>query len=104
MKGNSFFYELLRLIKIDVYIDPEKKKVTFVDNCQGMERDVLLRIIRDIGSSNKKAQSWTNGEFGFGIQSFRACAEKLVVISKTESMPCPLKIVIDRKENEVPDE
>lgn len=92
------------LIKIDVHIDPERKQVTFRDNCQGMDRSILLRIIQDIGSSNKKAQSWTNGEFGFGIQSFRACAGRMIVISKTASMLNPLKIVIDRKENIVPDE
>lgn len=91
-------------IEIDIFIDPLEKKVTFIDNCRGMDRDLLLRIITEVGSSNKKAQSWTNGEFGFGIHSFRACAEKMQVISKTEGMEHPLKITIDRNELEAPDE
>jgi len=91
-------------IEIDIFIDPEEKKVTFIDNCQGMTRDTLLRIITDVGSSNKKAQPWTNGQFGFGIHSFRACCEKMNVISKTMDMRMPLEIKIDRREEEAPDE
>lgn len=97
---NSYPYS----IEIDIFIDPVEKKVTFFDNCRGMKKDLLLRIITEVGSSNKKAQSWTNGQFGFGIQSFRACAKKMHVISKTKEMENPLKITLDRQECEAPDE
>ncbi|MFO7846794.1 MAG: ATP-binding protein [Balneolaceae bacterium] len=91
-------------IKIDIYIDPAAKKVTFIDNCRGMNRNILLRILTEVGSSNKKAQPWTNGQFGFGIHAFRACAEKMSVISIAANMKNPLKITVDRNEREAPDE
>jgi len=91
-------------IEIDIFVDPVQRKLTFIDNCRGMDKPTLLRIISKIGQSNKKGQPWTNGQFGFGIQSFRACAEKMCVISKTKEMRMPLKIEIDRQKNEAPDE
>ena len=97
---NSYFYE----IKIDIFIDPEYKKVTFLDNCRGMDRETLLRIITEVGNSNKKAQPWTNGQFGFGVHSFRACAKRMSVTSKRKKMKYPLKIFIDRDQLETHDE
>jgi hypothetical protein len=66
------------------------------DNCQGMDEEGLLRIIREIGNSDKKEQAWTNGQFGYGIYSFMAICSRLEIISKTELGP-PLKIELPRE-------
>ena len=90
-------------IEINIILDPVRKTVTFLDNCRGMDRDNLLRIIKEIGTSEKKAQPWTNGQFGFGMHAFRACANEMIVISKTLGSK-PIKIEIERSKNFIEDE
>lgn len=90
-ENNKYPYE----IKMDAIIDTEQKIVTFIDNCRGMSKDNLLRIVKNIGQSDKKNRPWTNGQFGFGMHSFRACAKKMIVITKTKNSK-PLKIEVDR--------
>lgn len=90
-ENNKYPYE----IKMDAIIDIEQKIVTFIDNCRGMSKDNLLRIVKNIGQSDKKNRPWTNGQFGFGMHSFRACAKKMIVITKTKNSK-PLKIEVDR--------
>lgn len=60
-------------------------KIIITDNCTGMDPDGLLRIIREIGNSDKKEQPWTNGQFGYGIYSFMAICKNIEIISKVEN-------------------
>ena len=64
-----------RKVKIRIIIDPETRSVTIRDNCRGMIRDTLERIVSNIGESRKRGTVWMNGQFGFGVQSFRPAAE-----------------------------
>jgi hypothetical protein len=91
------------LIEITVDIDAKKREVTVTDNCRGMTREKLVRIVEYVGSSDKKAQPWTNGQFGFGVHAFRACCKRLEIITKAEN-DVPWRMVIDRDTNEIPDE
>ncbi len=68
-------------------------KISFIDNCKGMDTENLLRIIKEVGNSNKKAQTWTNGQFGFGVYAFLAVCSKITFITK-EKGENPIKIEI----------
>ena len=59
---------------IHIEISSRDKTVSFTDNCGGMEPSGLARLLGNVGDSTKKLQAWTNGQFGFGIQSFRGFA------------------------------
>jgi hypothetical protein len=91
------------LIEITVDIDTGKREISITDNCCGMTREKLVRIVEYVGSSDKKAQPWTNGQFGFGVHAFRACCKKLEIITKAAD-DNPWRMLIDRDSNEVPDE
>lgn len=94
-------------IKITVKIDPAAKTVTFEDNCIGMDLSNLLRVVENIGDSNKKNDFVTNGQFGFGIHAYAACADKLEVTTLRIDSPSAIKIVVDRsaytEDGEIPD-
>lgn len=70
------------------------------DNCTGI-LDVG-RLVHEIGNSSKKNNVWTNGQFGFGIYSFMAIAEKLCIYTKTDNMSgkqlCLLRSMFDQDE------
>jgi hypothetical protein len=63
------------VIKIEVMIDTTNQAVTVQDNCQGMTKETLERIVQNVGESQKRGLTWVNGRFGFGVQAFRAAAE-----------------------------
>lgn len=93
-KTNSETYQ--RLIQIIIKINTKDKTVTFEDNCAGMDRDNLLRIAEKIGESNKKGDFTTNGQFGFGIHSYAACASNLKVTTITLSSDVATKMLVSR--------
>lgn len=93
-KTNSETYQ--RLIQITIKISTQDKTVTFEDNCAGMDRDNLLRIAEKIGESNKKGDFTTNGQFGFGIHSYAACASNLEVTTITLSSDVATKMLVSR--------
>ncbi len=64
-------------IEIDLTLDLSAAAVTIQDNCRGMSREVLERIVRSIGESDKRGLTWVNGRFGFGVHAFRAAAEHI---------------------------
>ncbi|MCB0208396.1 MAG: sensor histidine kinase [Anaerolineae bacterium] len=64
-------------IAIEITIDPTAGTVTIQDNCRGMPRDVLERVVKNIGESSKRGVTWVNGRFGFGVHAFRAAAESI---------------------------
>jgi len=74
-------------MKIEITIDFENKSVTIRDNCQGMSKETLERIIRNVGESQKRGLTWVNGRFGFGVQAFRAAAETIHFQTKNEDSP-----------------
>jgi len=69
-------------IDIRITIDTENKTVKFIDNCEGMDLDTLKGIANNIGTSKKAHQNWNNGQFGFGIHTFRACAGNIKIITQ----------------------
>ncbi len=87
-----------RLVQITVSIDSKNKTVTFEDNCLGMDESNLLRIVQNIGKSSKKNDFLTNGQFGFGIHSYLACAENMEVTTSSYESNKPLRIKIDRSQ------
>ncbi|MCD6579283.1 ATP-binding protein, partial [bacterium] len=87
-------------IEINVKIEGNNSKngvIIIEDNCKGMNGEELERVVHKIGNSNKKAQGWTNGQFGFGVYSFMAVCNKLSITSKIKHDNIPLNIVIDKK-------
>jgi len=76
----------------------EAKYITWVrttDNCRGMTKGVLSRLVVNVGDSNKRGSKFTNGQFGFGVHAFRACARRIQFKTKTASKTLVLNI--DRK-------
>jgi hypothetical protein len=69
-------------IHINIIIDKIRKTVKFIDNCQGMDIDSLKGVANNIGTSKKAHQNWNNGKFGFGIHTFRACANNITIITQ----------------------
>jgi hypothetical protein len=55
-------------------------RVTISDNCSGMEK--LSKVVESIGNSEKKSQSWLNGQFGYGIHSYPAICSTLEIFTK----------------------
>ena len=85
-----------RKIKINVTFEGTSKssgKVIISDNCTGMDRQGILRIVESIGNSEKKTRSFTNGQFGFGIYSFMAiCSQVQIISSKTKNSALHIKL------------
>jgi hypothetical protein len=71
--GNRYPYP----IRIGIRIDTLRGEVTITDNCRGMTRTTLQRIVRNVGQSMKRGRTWVNGEFGFGVHAFRAAADRI---------------------------
>ena len=85
-----------RPIDIDVVVDRERRTIRVTDNCVGMPRDVLRRVVLNVGESRKRGSSFLNGQFGFGMQAFRACCGSLVVRSRADPGAPVLGIAISR--------
>jgi len=88
-----------RPLRIQVLVDEESHRVRITDNCRGMNREMLRRVTTHIGESKKRGQSFVNGQFGFGMQAFRACCRKLTVRSRSAPGSAPLEIEIDRDQS-----
>ena len=84
---------------ICIDIDTHNKTISFLDNCGGMSPKELCNLLSNVGKSTKKAVSWANGQFGFGVHAFRAFAEVAQFISKKHNCPA-CKIEIDRNKTE----
>lgn len=75
--------EYTRPIKISLEVNGKNYRdcvVVISDNCKGIPN--IEKIVQNIGNSDKKAQPWTNGQFGYGMCSFIACCDELEVVSK----------------------
>lgn len=76
--------------------------VRCTDNCRGMTKDVLSRLVVNVGESNKRGSKFTNGQFGFGVHAFRACAKRIQFKTKHHSKKKTLTLQIDRKSEYFP--
>ena len=77
--GNSYKKEILITLKIN----GQNERDGFIeisDNCTGI--DDIMKLVMSIGNSDKKAQSFTNGQFGYGVYSFMATCNTLEVTTK----------------------
>eukprot|EP00041_Stephanoeca_diplocostata_P025127 m.651465 g.651465 ORF g.651465 m.651465 type:complete len:658 (+) comp22676_c0_seq11:137-2110(+) len=73
-----------RPISIHIGIDQDMRQVWISDNCQGIDPEMMMRLVSNIGESKKKGVAWLNGQFGFGLHAFRAAADSLHVYSAVE--------------------
>lgn len=71
-------------------------KVKITDNCSGMEK--LSKVVESIGNSEKKSQSWLNGQFGFGIYSCFAICDTLEILTKHKDNSYSEYIKISKKD------
>lgn len=69
-------------IEIELRVDTRAGEITILDNCRGMTRDQLERVVRNVGESQKIGQPWVNGRFGFGVHAFRAAAQTIAFRTK----------------------
>jgi len=88
-----------RPVKVDVVINQDAAGLTITDNCRGMAPDMLRRVTTHVGESTKRGQSFVNGQFGFGMQAFRACCHKLTVRSRASPGEVPIEMTIDRDQS-----
>lgn len=83
--ASSFgFYS--RKVEINIFVDRSKKTIRVIDNCRGMRKEVLQRVVLNVGESKKRGVAFLNGQYGFGMQAFRTCCESLTVQTKTSVM------------------
>ena len=94
-------------ILINIKIDPDEKSITFEDNCMGMDKNNLLRVVENIGDSTKKNDFIKNGKFGFGVHAYAACADRMEISTLMKDSSCVYKIQVDRsaytEDGEIPD-
>jgi len=69
-------------VKIQIGISHNPHCVVITDNCNGMDKKQMTRLIQNVGESQKHSK-FTNGQFGFGVHAFRAAAKSLTIWSKT---------------------
>ena len=63
--GNAYPYP----IHINITIDRPQRAVTIQYNCRGMWREMLERVVRNIGESHKGGQTSVSARFGFGVHA-----------------------------------
>lgn len=88
--ADDFFDEKKDLYKRDVlikiFIDRITNSISIQDNCEGMNKTILMGLGNSINDSEKKRReqkrSWVNGEFGLGCHAFRFFAQELIVTTK----------------------
>lgn len=85
-----------RPVNIDIVVDSKEGTLSVTDNCRGMAPAILGRVTTNVGESQKRGQPFLNGQFGFGMQAFRACCSTLVVRSRAEVSKPLLEIEVSR--------
>lgn len=92
----SFSLGYARPVHVRIYVNRESRSLRVVDNCRGMDLETLKRVVLNVGESRKRGMAFLNGQFGFGMQSFRACAKRLRVRTRREGDPRAHEITVDR--------
>jgi hypothetical protein len=72
-------------IRIHLHVDTRRHLVTITDNCRGMTRETLKRIVQRVGESTKRGLTWVNGQFGFGVHAFRAAAKQILFTTSNQA-------------------
>lgn len=85
-----------RQIKICIIVGKDPNSVVITDNCNGMDRKQMTRLIQNVGESEKHSR-FTNGQFGFGVHAFRAAARHMRVVSRAKGKVSTLVLDIDRE-------
>jgi hypothetical protein len=89
---NSYKKPILITLKLKGEND-KNAEIEITDNCTGI--DNIEKVVNSIGNSDKKSQTFTNGQFGYGIHSFMATCNSLEVSSKyfnkSEALYLPIK-------------
>ena len=88
-----------RNVTIDVHVSRQDRTLRIIDDCRGMAPDTLARVVMRVGESRKRGASFVNGQFGFGMQAFRAACSTLTVRSRTAGEE-PYQIRIERKQSD----
>lgn len=79
----------------------DKVTVRCSDNCRGMTKEILSRLVVNVGESNKRGSKFTNGQFGFGVHAFRAAAGRIKFKTKVKGKRT-LELTIDRESEYFP--
>lgn len=90
-----------RDITIIITIDRANNTIAILDNCNGMDLEILKGLANSINDSEKRRRAqkrpWVNGQFGLGAHAYRFFAQELRVITKKNGSPAAA-ISIDRNE------
>lgn len=76
---NAYKKEIEITLKI-IGKNEREGRIEIYDNCTGIND--ITKLVMSIGNSDKKAQSFTNGQFGYGVYSFMATCNTLEVLTK----------------------
>ncbi|MBU0527942.1 ATP-binding protein [Candidatus Micrarchaeota archaeon] len=82
--------------KILVHIDYSKKQFIIQDNCAGMDEEEIENLPNSVFQSRKKRSPWITGEFGYGIQSFRAWFDEILIVSKASDQSKATAIIFNQ--------
>ncbi|MBI2327478.1 ATP-binding protein [Candidatus Curtissbacteria bacterium] len=90
-----------RDVAIIITIDRANNTISVLDNCNGMDLEILKGLANSINDSEKRRRAqkrpWVNGQFGLGAHAYRFFAQKLRVITKKKNSSTGA-ISIDRDE------
>jgi hypothetical protein len=93
--ANSYTKPILIKLKLKGEND-KNAEVEITDNCRGIDK--IEKVVNSIGDSDKKSQTFTNGQFGYGIHSFMATCNSLEVISKFFNRSQALYLPVKREQ------
>ncbi|QDZ23574.1 hypothetical protein HOP50_10g61130 [Chloropicon primus] len=96
LAGDQSFGYYERGVEVNVFVCKENKSIRVVDNCRGMPKEVLQRVVLNVGESKKRGVAFLNGQYGFGMQAFRTCCESLTVQTKTSEFDDAMEITLGR--------
>jgi len=71
-------------VKIHIGITKNPSCIVITDNCNGMDKKQLTRLIQNVGESQKHSK-FTNGQFGFGVHAFRAACKTITILSRSNN-------------------
>lgn len=89
-----------RDVSISIFVSREERTLRILDNCRGMAPDTLARVVMRVGESRKRGASFVNGQFGFGMQAFRAAASTLTVRSRADGGAAAHQIRVERHQGD----
>ncbi|MCX6159310.1 MAG: ATP-binding protein [Ignavibacteriae bacterium] len=76
-------------------------RVTIHDNCTGINN--LSDLVTNVGNSSKLYDQDTNGQFGFGIYSFLAICNSLIITTRLSNSSTINRVELNSKMFETPD-